>query len=210
MRSPRGGTRGRTGPHLQPPQTKLPLKGHSLFSTFSSAQHHLVHPPSFIDEPHHHLILTRCLVAVQLSTSLASATALVPATSPTNSNGNFDPSFLSPPTTQKASRPVQSNTVSRGLLHPPSRPRPRVEVFAMYIHRRVVPTVVPCFRPVPPIVPPHSIERSAMTERFQTNALGFAPGKSPVNGIHPASRRHLDAATRSQNFKRDLCPFRLV
>lgn len=110
--------------------------------------------PSFIDEPHHHLILTRCLVAVPLSTSLASATALVPATSPTNSNGNFDPSFLSPPPTQKNLQSKKSSPVSRGLLHPPSRLRPRVEVFAVYIHRRVVPTVVPCFRPVPPIVPP--------------------------------------------------------
>lgn len=46
-----------------------------------------------------------------------------------------------------------------------------------------------------------------MTERFQTNALGFAPGKSPVNGIHPGSRRYLDAATRSQKFERTLIHF---
>lgn len=41
--------------------------------------------------------------------------ALVPATSPTNSNGNFDPSFLSPP---RLPRTKQS-------FHPPPRPRPR-------------------------------------------------------------------------------------
>ncbi|KAJ0119110.1 MBOAT family protein [Diaporthe amygdali] len=88
------------------------------------------------------------------------------------------------------------------------RPRPRVEVFAMYTHRRVVPTVVPCFRPAP-IVPP-SIERSAMTKRFQTNTRGFAPGKSPDNGIHPSLRRYLDAATTRSQISRQPFYGRLV
>lgn len=111
VRSPRGGTRGRTGPHLQPPPNRAAFERPLTFFDLQLCSTPPRPPPSFIDEPHHHLILTRCLVAVQLSTSLASATALVPATSPTNSNGNFDPSFLSPPTTQKASRPVQSSPI---------------------------------------------------------------------------------------------------
>lgn len=159
----------------QPPQTQAAFERPLTFFDLQLCSTPPPPPPSFIDEPHHHLILTRCLVAVPLSTSLASATALVPATSPTNSNGNFDPSFLSPPSTQNLQS--KSSPVSRGLLHPPSRPRPRVEVFAVYIHRRVVPNRRAMLPPCAPHRPPPSIERSAMTERFQTKRAWLCTGQ---------------------------------
>lgn len=130
--------------------------------------------------------LTRCLVAVQLSTSLASATALVPATSPTNSNGNSDPSFLSPPPTQKP--PVQSPVQSLGdssIL--PAAIALASKCSLCINHRRVLPTVVPCLRPAPQAVPLPPFDRAVGDDRTlpNQNALGFAPGKSPVKRYPP-------------------------
>lgn len=135
--------------------------------------------------------------------SLASATALVPATSPTNSNGNFDPSFLNPP---PSTQNLQSSPVQSSLSRPPpsSQPpsRPRVEVFAVYIHRRVVPTVVPCLRPVPPSS--HPIDRAVGDDRTLPNkrawlCTGQVACQRYPSGIATPPRRG-DATAESERF----------
>lgn len=93
-----------------------------------------------------------CLVAVPPSMSLALAMALGPAISPTNSNGNFDPSFLQ-------LLPSENHHHLSSIQH---RPRPRSSPTASSFSRRsysavynllVVscppnpPTVVPCLPP---------------------------------------------------------------
>lgn len=135
--------------------------------------------------------------------SLALAMALGPAISPTNSNGNFDPSFLpqlSHPepvlvlvfvfvlvlVLETSSKKPPPKTSHRSRPRPRPRPRSSPPASRRTVFRcvfssscRVHPPSCPCF---PPCLSSSSLRSSGRPRLPFHRARGLAPGKSPVNG----------------------------